>query len=319
MKNSAAGQLQLYFWLLVSAAAGLLLAGLTLPLYAHRQWLQTLWHVCRQGLQDIGGHLPVTWQALILLMVGLALARTAWHAARQVRQTHRFAHVFAGLQGPLPARLEELAAAQALTPSDVIYVDVSTPHAFCLGFWQPRIWLSAGLVSMLTDEELSAVLAHEAWHMRFRDPLRLLVARSLAAGFFFLPVMQMLAQSVDLQQETAADRAATVQLGSDLPLLCALQKLLTHPSTPGVNHLVAATAFNVTETRLKRLIYPPAKARVAWRQQLGAIGLNLSVALVLAVMGWLALQPVMEHPTVNTCTIPEAVVSVPQSQIVPFQ
>ena len=47
---------------------------------------------------------------------------------------------------------------------------------FCIGLLRPRIVVSTGLVELLDQAELEAVLAHEASHQRRRDPMRLMVA-----------------------------------------------------------------------------------------------------------------------------------------------
>src|SRR5207253_7719078 len=58
------------------------------------------------------------------------------------------------------------------------------PFSFCYWFRRPRICLSTGLIRRLDDLELRAVLAHERYHLRQRDPLRLVIARYFAAGLY---------------------------------------------------------------------------------------------------------------------------------------
>ncbi len=62
-------------------------------------------------------------------------------------------------------------------------IDVVTderPFSFCYWFLRPRICLSTGLVERLDPDELRAVLYHERYHLRQRDPLRQIVARYFA-------------------------------------------------------------------------------------------------------------------------------------------
>jgi Zn-dependent protease with chaperone function len=54
---------------------------------------------------------------------------------------------------------------------------------------RPRIYVSSGTTALLSGAQLDAVLAHEAHHARRRDPLRMLVARTLAESAFFVPVL----------------------------------------------------------------------------------------------------------------------------------
>lgn len=50
-----------------------------------------------------------------------------------------------------------------LTSATVMYYDSAVPRAFAAG---RSIFVSIGLLEILNDEELKAVLAHEAWHIR---------------------------------------------------------------------------------------------------------------------------------------------------------
>jgi hypothetical protein len=112
-----------------------------------------------------------------------------------------------------------------------------------------------------------------------------------------------LAKGAELQQELAADQSAITQLGNDLPLLCALQKLLIQ----GMERLslsnVAASPFNVTEARLRRLIYPEPVPLFNWRMRLRCLALNLGVILILIGIGFLSAQPTLKHQTIGSCPI----------------
>ena len=41
-----------------------------------------------------------------------------------------------------------------------------------MGFVRPKIVLSTGLMSLLNDDELKAVIYHEMYHKENRDPLK---------------------------------------------------------------------------------------------------------------------------------------------------
>ena len=65
-----------------------------------------------------------------------------------------------------------------------------------------------GDVILVDDDELEAVLAHEAHHRRRRDPLRIAVARVFGHAFFFLPILRRLSDRYCAMAELAADDAA---------------------------------------------------------------------------------------------------------------
>jgi hypothetical protein len=140
---------------------------------------------------------------LVLLLGSVALATLALSlraVIRQLRASRRFER---GLEllGPLPG-----------VPRAHV-VDDDAPQAFCIGLLRPRIYVSRAVLELLGDAERAAVLAHEAHHARRRDPLRLLVARALAEGLFFLPAVRRLPERYAALAELAADRAATAGAG----------------------------------------------------------------------------------------------------------
>jgi len=144
-------------------------------------------------------------------MAFAALALAVRSAGRQIRAQHRFR---AGLTvlGPLPVR----------SRPPLVFADAS-PQAFCAGLLRPRIYVSDAAVAVLGDQELEAVLAHEAHHARYRDPLRIFFARLLSDSLFFLPVLSRLADRYAALAEVAADASAV--RGSDgdpRPLAAAL-------------------------------------------------------------------------------------------------
>ena len=286
-------RINLHFWLLIVISISL--AGPILGLsWAYGQaWVELIWHVCQAKLHHLLESLPLVWQLIIPAMLLLATIRGGVSVIQQARATLRMIRLFLPLCEQPPARLQALLPAHKLSSEDVVFLNLAPAHAFCLGFWRPRIWLTAGLVNLLTDEELMAVLAHEAYHCRQRDPLRLLIGRALKSAFFFLPLVHDLAKAIEFQQEIAADQSAIAHAGDDLPLLCALQKLLKQQSPSVMLSLAAYNLFNVTEARLCRLIYPPQP--VNWRASFSGWLVNLGVLVIIGSLVWLQTQSTAGH------------------------
>ncbi|MGH2948523.1 MAG: M56 family metallopeptidase [Solirubrobacteraceae bacterium] len=161
---------------------------------------------------------------LVLVLGSVALATVALSAravVRQLRAGWRFERRLRVL-GPLPG----VARAHV--------VDQEQPHAFCIGLLRPRIYVSRAALELLGDDERAAVLAHESHHARRRDPLRLLVARALADGLFFLPAVRRLPERYAALAELAADQAATAEPGGRRALASALLAFDEHPSPAAV-------------------------------------------------------------------------------------
>lgn len=150
---------------------------------------------------------------------------------------------------PPPAGLER-AAVRADLHVPVICLSEAAPFAFCRGLATPEIFVSTGLIELLDQEELSAVLAHEEAHASRRDPLRMLAARFLSGTALFLPIARLLEEQYVLSLEFEADRRAANAIS--LPhLASALLKLLEAPS--GGTPVRASLDINPTEERIRRL------------------------------------------------------------------
>lgn len=56
-------------------------------------------------------------------------------------------------------------------------IDTDQPLAWCVGFWRPQVYLSRGLLTRLTSEQVQVVLAHERGHSLRQDNLRRLLLK----------------------------------------------------------------------------------------------------------------------------------------------
>lgn len=98
-----------------------------------------------------------------------------------------------------------------LTSAKLYYFDSAIPRAFASG---RSIFISIGLLEMLDDDELKAVLAHEAWHIRHNS--RMPFMKQLALMAF--------SSSTYPELECMADRFAVEIAGSEA-LLSARDKV----------------------------------------------------------------------------------------------
>lgn len=145
-------------------------------------------------------------------------------AVRQLRATRSFQRAL-----PVIGRLPGV--------PDVAVVDSPTPEAFCAGLLRPRVYVSTTALRALSRPQLAAVLAHERHHAARRDPLRLLVARTVAEGMFFLPVLGRLTERYAALTELAADEAALQATGGPKALASALLAFDSHtiPAAVGIS------------------------------------------------------------------------------------
>jgi bla regulator protein blaR1 len=211
---------------------------------------------------------------LALAAVGAAVIASALRASwRQLRDYRRFVRGIAVL-GPLPGR------------PGITVIDDPAPHAFCAGYLRPRIYVSAGALAVLSDDELAAVLVHEGHHRTLRDPLRLAFSRILSQALFFLPVLPALRDRYSDLAEERADGAAVRAAGDSAPLASAL--LAFDAAAP-------RGASGISPRRVDSLLGRP----TGWQLPSSLVALALATLSVLTVVVWRASAAASAHATFN--------------------
>jgi Zn-dependent protease with chaperone function len=207
----------------------------------------TLVETVQVRLTALGVLSPAAFIAVMLLSALLAAGHQAW-ATRQMLNRVLAARV------PLDPSLARLAEEIGLAGRMDLVSDPSV-YTFCHGLLAPRVCLSTGLRALLDDDELRAVLMHEAHHLGHRDPLKILLGRSLASALFFLPLAGALRNAFLAGKELSADAAATV-FGGELALASALFKMLRAERPVWPAGVLAIGALSPTEARLRQLLEP---------------------------------------------------------------
>lgn len=220
----------------------------------------------------------VTVTSVVALTLGsgafAVLLLGARSALRQMRATRRFV-----------ASLDVVGPAPDGPPRTFVFAD-AVPDAFCAGLLRPRIFVSSGALQTLGREELRAVLAHERHHARSRDPLRLLIARTLRDGLFFLPGMNELAERYAALAEVAADGAAVDANGGDRRSLAAA--LLAFDRASVSSPAVVGIAPERVDTLLGE--------RPAWQLPLALIAAALVVLTSLGVVAVRVAEAAAHNP-----------------------
>ena len=131
--------------------------------------------------------------ALLLRLLSVLLASTA----RVLRERRRHRAVL------------DLVATRNPLLSGTSVVDHDVPVAYCLPGLRGRVVLSRAAVSLLSEDELRAVLAHERAHLSMRHDLVVLPFVALGATFPRLPCVGTARRAVaQLVEMLADDRAA---------------------------------------------------------------------------------------------------------------
>ena len=201
-------------------------------------------HLCGRGPWGPEWVPVIAFAGAALVLIATATA-SAVVLVRQFGGASAFVRRLERHQAQSPARLTS--CAQLAGVRTLVYVDADAVVAVTAGILRPRVLVTKGLVSLLNDDELLAVLLHERAHVRGRHPAIYGLARAAAATSFALPAIQPLARRVVLHSEVAADAAAVAEQGLR-PLARALGKLV------GVVEPVDATAVGGVQGMLDERI-----------------------------------------------------------------
>ena len=239
---------------LLLALAALIVLSLT-PVFGHHlieavSWLpasqQHLGMFCLASLHRLLAPVHGGFHALLLLGISYATVdrgRAIWRHRR--------------VMGALDARVPhagslafEAARRVGVAADSIRIVEGSPSPAFTTGWVRPRVYLAADVASKLSVPELEAVLAHEAEHLRRRDPLRLFLFRCLAGVLFWLPAVGRLVDDLADEAEIAADDAAA--RAHALPLASAIL-VLVGASPAALEPAVGFQRADLLERRIRRL------------------------------------------------------------------
>ena len=191
--------------------------------------------------------------ALVLVLATFGVSLGLVSLFRQLLATLALIRTLLSRRVTVSRRIGAIAASLELAGRVDIVRD-PRPFSFCYWFRRPRICLSTGLIRRLDDTELRAVLLHERYHLRQRDPLRLVIARYFAAGLYVVPVVEELVEYYTVQKEVAADQAAVRAMGGVRELASALCKVLPDADDVDLGLLVPVGSLSVTEARIDRLV-----------------------------------------------------------------
>jgi len=193
---------------------------------------------------------PSAWLALAVLVVlalgavlGLRSLFRQLHATVAIERRVRLLSVAVPPDLAVAARTAGLAGRLDL-------VEATSPYGFTYGMFRPRVVVSTSFVGSLTATELAALLAHERYHVRHRDPLKVVISRAARATAFFLPAVSLLHDRYLVGRELSADQRAVRHVGRRA-LVGALCKAAT---PPGWDELPAAAAMRENHALEARII-----------------------------------------------------------------
>ncbi|GAA0256046.1 M56 family metallopeptidase [Saccharothrix mutabilis subsp. mutabilis] len=201
----------------------------------HDCW-STLDHGMTPDHEETGGLLGLALLAALLTRLAITSVRAARRRARTRREHLAALHVAARREPGSPSTL---------------WLDHDVPLAFSFAGTPGVVVATEGLHRHLTDDQVTAVLAHERAHLRGRHHLLIAVSEAIATMLPFLPLFRQVPTAVRALVELAADAVAARTCGVDV-VRAALVRVSQHGS-PGS---ALAMGRDAVEVRLHRLTLP---------------------------------------------------------------
>jgi len=186
-----------------------------------------------------------------MLLVGTGTVLGVLSLRRQLLATEALDQHVRRLRVTLPEHVHEAAKRNGLR-GRVRMVEEEDPFSFAYGLIKPRVVVSRGLVESATADELDAVLAHERYHVRNYDPLKVVLVRTLPSAFFFLPILRELRTRYLAARELEADRRSLQRHGR-APLAGALYKVVGGPGWAELGPAAALGGPDFLDARVSQI------------------------------------------------------------------
>ena len=147
---------------------------------------------------------------------------------------------------------------QTVAATTARVIDTELLYSARIGFWQPALVISQGLLDALDRPHLDAVLAHEQAHVYYRDTFWFFWLGWIRSFTIWLPNTEAVWQELLLLRELRADRQATEQVDflllAESLLIVAQNPLLASPAiSANLHEFGAGDRLNA---RINSLIEP---------------------------------------------------------------
>ncbi len=209
-------------------------------------------YICQQFVSNTLFKIPHLLPGAFIFAVWVTFLPGVISFIIQLIKTHILLKNISRKRIGLTDRLLDVAESLSLIDKIQLIGD-SNLYSFCFGLFRPRIAITTGLVNNLSDKELEAVLLHEQVHLQNGDPAKILLGKTIAATFFFLPIFNELYRSMEAGNELIADQLTTQTQNDSRFLRGALRKIIAQPQ---VSLATVPAIFHPDhiEIRVRRLV-----------------------------------------------------------------
>lgn len=239
-------------------------------------------YFCQKVLSNILFTLPHSFPSLLVLILLLVVFVGFSLLLSKFVKTQLFIKRVLKNKIATPKKIYKIASRLNIK-KDIDVVNDQRFSSFCYGFVKPRICLSLNLTQSLSEKELTAVILHESYHLKHKDPLKIILSEVAASMFFFVPTLKDFQSHYVLSKEVAADQLAVQDRGS-WGIRTALIKVLNF-STPSFSGVSSFANEDSLEKRVEILTNPRSGLRI----KISGMRLILSLVVFLSALALLNL------------------------------
>lgn len=230
--------------------------------------------VCHSWLKGIGlSSLEYALDALVIY----TLLLTIWQIGSQFFYSSRLKRHFERYKDNLLTN--NMNQTHSSGEKDIIIVSNPAPIAITMGFVKPQIVISTGLISILTDDELKAVISHEMYHKNNRDPLKIFILSLCGSTIGYIPILKWFNHQYRIIKEVLADEFAISKQETSVNLGSALLKMLKVGKQEKMPFAYASFADTSVNYRIEYILDPLKDVR--WQVPLKKAFLSLAIFILI--------------------------------------
>ncbi len=162
----------------------------------------------------------------------------------------------------------------------VTIINQDKPQAFCFGITSPKIYVSTGMIELMSMNELEVILRHEKSHLEHRDSLTLFIASMIESLFPFFPVISDFVRVYRTGREIHADSEAVNGMSENKSISEVLKKLLRYEPMPHFAFIPDIISEDSLEARIQSLY-----SQKTTYNKIGYKNLSLSIISLLILVG----------------------------------
>ena len=233
--------------------------------------------VCHSWLKAIGmSSLEYALDALVIY----TLLFSIWHIGSQFFYVSRLKKHFEKYKDNLLT--SDMNQTHSSGKDDFIIVSNPAPIAITMGFLKPKIVISTGLINLLTDDELKAVISHEIYHKDNRDPLKIFLLSLCASTIGYIPILKWFNHQYRIIQEVLADEFAIRKQETPVNLGSALLKMLKIGKQEKMPFAYASFADTSVNYRIEYILNP--LENIQWRVPLKKAFLSFAIFILICAI-----------------------------------